>query len=88
MFESPILKAKNLQSLVDLAEEVKRVIPNTPGIDSEGPFDIELGFKDDQIWLFQIRPFVENKNAKGSAYLKSITPKLPLYDPIKISTPL
>jgi phosphoenolpyruvate synthase/pyruvate phosphate dikinase len=87
-FEQPILKAKNLQSLRALAEEVKRIIPNTPGIDSKGPFDIELGFKDDQIWLFQIRPFVENKNAKGSAYLKSITPLMPIYDPIKISTPL
>ncbi len=87
-FELPILKTKNLQSLRALAEEVKRIMPSTPGIESEGPFDIELGFKDDQIWLFQIRPFVENEEAKGSVYLKSITPKLPLYDPIKISTPL
>ncbi len=87
-FEKPILKTKNLQSLRLLAEEVKKIMPQTPGINSDGPFDIELGFKDDQIWLFQIRPFVENKNAKGSAYLKSITPRLPIYSPINISTPL
>ena len=87
-FERPILKQKNLNSLRTLAAEVKRVMPYTPGIEADGPFDIELGFKDDQIWLFQIRPFVENKNAKKSAYLKDISPRLPLYDPIDISTPL
>ena len=87
-FEQPILKQKNLDRLRALAAEVKRVMPHTPGIESDGPFDIELGFKDDQVWLFQIRPFVENKNAKRSAYLIHISPKLPLYDPIDISTPL
>ena len=87
-FEQPILKQKNLDRLRALAAEVNRVMPHTPGIESDGPFDIELGFKDDLVWLFQIRPFVENKNAKRSAYLKHISPKLPLYDPIDISTPL
>ena len=28
------------------------------------------------MWLFQIRPFVENKNAKGAAYLESVTPEI------------
>ena len=43
---------------------------------SEGPYDIELGFKDNKIWLFQIRPFVENKNALKTEYLNSITPEM------------
>ncbi len=76
-FEKSILKKNNLDSIRILTNDVNRILPTIPGVESEGPFDIELGFKDDQIWLFQIRPFVENKNAKASAYLDSITPKLP-----------
>lgn len=76
-FNDPILNKKNLNALRALTEEVNRVLPSTEGVESSGPFDIELGFKDDKMWLFQIRPFVENKNAKASAYLESITPKLP-----------
>ena len=45
-----------------------------PGIETEGPFDIELGFKDNKLWLFQVRPFVENKNAAASQYLNSLNP--------------
>ena len=37
--------------------------------------DVELGFQDDKLWLFQIRPFVENKNALSNGYLDSISPK-------------
>ena len=36
-------------------------------------YDVEFGFKDDKLWLFQIRPFVENKQAKSSDYLASIS---------------
>jgi len=37
-------------------------------------YDIELGLKDDFIWLFQVRPFVENKEALGSDYLRTLDP--------------
>ena len=40
------------------------------------PYDVECGFKDNKLWLFQVRPFVENKNAISSEYLESITPKV------------
>jgi len=76
-FDKNILNQENLKELRELTDEVNRILPTTEGVESSGPFDIELGFKDDQMWLFQIRPFVENKNAKASAYLESITPKLP-----------
>lgn len=73
-FDVPILNNKNLKDLRSITREVERILPKTPGIESTGPFDIELGFLDDQMWLFQIRPFVENKNAVASTYLESITP--------------
>ena len=75
-FENPILNHQNRYDLRLLAYDVHQRLPYVPGIDSFGPFDIELGFKANKMWLFQIRPFVENKNAATSAYLASITPKI------------
>lgn len=77
-FEKPILNDQNKYDLRVLAYEVYRKFSATPGFESGGPYDIELGFKDDKIWLFQIRPFVENKNAQTSEYLESITPEIDL----------
>ncbi len=76
-FETRILNTYKLNALRKMGGEIKRKLPGTPGIESQGPFDVELGFKDGNIWLFQVRPFVENKNALKSNYLESITPKLP-----------
>lgn len=75
-FEDPILKPQNIQAIRQLSAEVQRIFPTTEGVESEGPFDIELGFQGDKMWLFQVRPFVENKNAKGADYLASISPDL------------
>lgn len=76
-FNRPILNAANVTALRAFAELVREKLPGTPGIESSGPFDIELGFRDNQLWLFQVRPFVENKNARASTYLQSITPEIP-----------
>jgi rifampicin phosphotransferase len=77
-FEKPILKTTNLKALRQIAGEIKQKMATVPGVETkEGPWDIELGFKDDKLWLFQVRPFVENKNALASEYLKSITPVMP-----------
>ncbi|MBI9070787.1 MAG: hypothetical protein JEY94_04275 [Melioribacteraceae bacterium] len=74
-FQTPILEEENLRMLRQLAEEIK----NKPGTNkSIGPMDIELGFLDGKIWLFQIRPFVENKMALKSEYLDSISSEFPL----------
>ncbi|MEM6772794.1 MAG: PEP/pyruvate-binding domain-containing protein, partial [Bacteroidota bacterium] len=73
-FNQRILSRENLVNLWDLAEEVERVMPTSPGVESNGPWDVELGFQDDKIYLFQIRPFVENKQALASGYLESIDP--------------
>lgn len=73
-FEERVLKPQNLVDLWQLSQEVERVMPSSPGVETEGPFDVELGFQDDKIWLFQIRPFVENDNAMSSEYLESISP--------------
>ena len=75
-FENPILNNKNKQTIRDLVKEVRVKVPKASDDNYKGAYDMEMGFKDDKLWLFQIRPFVENSKAKNSEYLKSITPKI------------
>ena len=46
------------------------------GFEKSVPLDIELGFKNDTIWLFQVRPFVESKRAKSTLYLNKMDPAI------------
>lgn len=87
-FNNPILNEKNIQAIQELSSTVKKVFPATPGIAMDGPYDIELGFKDDKLWLFQVRPFVENKKALNSAYLDSISPRIDESKKIKLNSKL
>ncbi len=73
-FEKRILTTDNFVALRSLADRIQVELPKAPGITTKGPFDMELGFKDNKIWLFQVRPFVENKQAAASDYLERITP--------------
>lgn len=73
-FEERLLTPDNLRSLRELSGHLLKELPDSPGINTRGPFDVELGFKDNKIWLFQVRPFVENKQAAASEYLLQITP--------------
>ncbi|MEZ4773022.1 MAG: PEP/pyruvate-binding domain-containing protein [Bacteroidia bacterium] len=87
-FEQPILNARNLGDIRTLSSEVREKLPKTPGIETNGPFDVEFGFLNNKLWLFQVRPFVENKRAAASEYLLSITPKLPENQAVSLNTTL
>ncbi|PLW95534.1 MAG: phosphoenolpyruvate synthase [Marinilabiliales bacterium] len=87
-FEDPILSMTNLDQIREFSKQINKEMASSANTKSIGPHDIELGFKDDKVWLFQIRPFVENKNATRSAYLLSITPELPAWKPIYLKTSL
>lgn len=76
-FEKAILNSTNLSDIRSLASQVRQKMGKSE--DSDHPFDVELGFKNNEFWLFQIRPFVENKRAVSSTYLQSITPEIPDY---------
>ncbi|WP_339661501.1 PEP/pyruvate-binding domain-containing protein [uncultured Polaribacter sp.] len=76
-FEAPILNESNINDIRVLAKNIREKIgEKTPENGSNQVFDVEFGFKNDKLWLFQIRPFVENKRAKSSEYLSSIAPKI------------
>jgi hypothetical protein len=79
-FEKPIVKPDQIQKLRVLSFLLREEMPTPKGIGVEGPYDVELGFKEDHLWLFQVRPFVENKRAAASTYLQRITPA---YDPMR-----
>ena len=87
-FEQQLLNNQNLYDLRRLSDSVNQQMPKTKGIETSGPFDIELGIKENKIWLFQIRPFVENKNAVSSIYLESISPKINNQKVVKLESPL
>lgn len=72
-FEERLLSEERLTSLREMAGALLEKLPATG---MKWPYDVELGFKDDHIWLFQVRPFVENKRAASSQYLQSITSPL------------
>ncbi len=71
-FDMRILSPEDLRKLADLAGEVRRRLPGTPGIETTGPFDVELGFLGPDIRLFQTRPFVENRAAASTLYLSAM----------------
>ena len=73
-FETPILNQQNMNDIRHLAKTIREKLPKETNSDYKGAYDVELGFKDNKLWLFQIRPFVENKKALSSEYLESITP--------------
>jgi hypothetical protein len=75
-FERPILNIANINEIRELASNMRRTLSEVTDSDYSGAYDVELGFQNDKLWLFQIRPFVENKKALSSGYLESITPKI------------
>tara|TARA_R110002050_G_scaffold42086_8_gene101681 strand:- start:5209 stop:8115 length:2907 start_codon:yes stop_codon:yes gene_type:complete len=84
-FERPILNNQNINDIRSFAKTIRQTLPKETHLDYKGAYDVELGFKDNKLWLFQIRPFVENKKALSSGYLQSITPVIDKNKEIKLS---
>ncbi len=85
LFDQPILTSEERLMIRKLVKTILEILPNTPGIEGKGPFDIELGFINNSMRLFQVRPFVENKRASTINYLLNLDnnnsePKTILFD--------
>jgi hypothetical protein len=85
-FERSILSDGNLQEIRLFSKKLQEKLKTAEGVSSDGPWDVELGFKNNKLWLFQVRPFVENKQAKASAYLQSISPENTVKQSISLTT--
>ncbi len=71
----PVLRAAEVRQLRALADEVRRKY--APVIDESGeqrPWDIEFGFVDGELTLFQIRPLVERKDGRADALIRRLRP--------------
>ncbi len=85
-FQDRVVNKDNIEAIRELAETIRKTLPEATDTDYEGAYDVELGFEDNKLWLFQIRPFVENKKAVSSDYLASITPTINTEKKIPLST--
>ncbi len=68
-FDQPVLSTSDLNQLTTLTHAAVDKLSTSAGVEKNVPFDMELGIKDGKIWLFQVRPFVENKKANATEYL-------------------
>jgi hypothetical protein len=75
-FNERILTDSDRRQLRQIADLIRQRMQQVSGADSQGPYDVELGFQNDQLYLFQVRPFVENRKARSSAYLQHLDPPL------------
>jgi phosphoenolpyruvate synthase/pyruvate phosphate dikinase len=87
-FQNRVVNEKNINEIKQLAKTIRETLPKETNSDYDGAYDVELGFKEDKLCLFQIRHFVENKKALSSGYLESITPKINTEKEISLSTKL
>jgi len=80
-----VLRPDEIAQLIALAEVLPQRFPSI--VDADGkpaPADIEFGFLDGRLRLFQIRPFLESARARGSAYLKSLDGDLKQLDQVSV----
>lgn len=61
-FEKPIISDDALATIRSFARTVEDTFPDAADGESVAAYDIEFGFANDKLWLFQIRPFVESNN--------------------------
>ena len=68
--DQSVLKPDEIKQLIQLAKNLPSRFP--PIVDDNGnpaPADIEFGFLNGRLQLFQLRPFLESRDSQGGAYL-------------------
>jgi len=72
-----VLKPNEIQQLIQFAKELPDTFP--PIKDDKGnpaPADIEFGFYNEKLQLFQLRPFLQSSKAQGNPYLINMDKRL------------
>jgi len=70
-----VLQPAEIARLVTFARELPQRFPAI--VDADGrpaPADVEFGFENGELRLFQIRPFLDNAAARGNRYLAGMDP--------------
>ncbi|TXS96241.1 phosphoenolpyruvate synthase [Parahaliea maris] len=81
-----VLQPHEIDTLVEFA----RVLPQRfPAITDEqghpAPADVEFGFEGGELRLFQLRPFLESRQAQGIAYLQGMEARLADIDAVTVA---
>jgi hypothetical protein len=72
-----VLQPGEIEQLISFAKDLPQTFP--PITDDEGnpaPADVEFGFLDGDLRLFQLRPFLESKQSRGISYLQEMESRL------------
>ena len=72
-----VLQPKEIEQVIDFAQHLPDKFPAIT--DDEGnpaPADVEFGFLNGDLRLFQLRPFLDSKKAKGISYLQQMDARL------------
>jgi hypothetical protein len=64
-----LLKAGEVRQLIDFANEIPKSFPQLGEDGKPVAADVEFAFVDGRLWLLQIRPFNESRQARGANYL-------------------
>ena len=70
-FERSVLDDAERRQIRSVAELVRARLPGTRGL-STGPYDVELGFWNERLWLFQVRRFVERGPGRATTFLMGL----------------
>jgi len=73
-----VLQAAEIQQLVDATQVVRKTLE--PARNPDGgprPWDIEFGFADGKLWLFQVRPFIGTEGVRNLAALNPLETRTP-----------
>lgn len=71
--DDAVLKPDEIRSLLAFVDSLpERFPPITDDLGNPAPADIEFGFIDGQLQLFQLRPFLQSRAASGNEYLEQM----------------
>ena len=75
--DQSVLKPDEIKQLITLAKELPNRFPAITDDDGNpAPADIEFGFLDGRLQLFQLRPFLESRDSRGGTYLSDMDKSL------------
>jgi hypothetical protein len=67
-----LLGANEVRQLIALADEIPRRFPQLGEDGKPVAADVEFAFVDGRLWLLQIRPFNESRQAMNAGYLRQM----------------
>ncbi|HRX52663.1 MAG TPA: PEP/pyruvate-binding domain-containing protein [Candidatus Krumholzibacteria bacterium] len=83
-FSAPVLTTDERETLRRLGGLLQQRLAGIV----DGALDVELGLRGGEAWLFQVRPFVQNRRSQGSSYLRGLDEAADAGAPVSWATPL